>query len=193
MLTVVTRDGQRPACLETLKASLNGQGVRHVLLHPTRTNERCFYNSVLNQVRDKVKEGWVMILDDDSVVIRKNFGELVTDTVRQYQPTQVLLLPSLITPRKLHFPIPYVGPMPRHMRVDMSNLCVHSSLFQTYAFSGRCSIDYKFLKALHKSNHSIVHRADLPPLVWANYGGAHHGRNITCRDPTKKMPTTVQA
>lgn len=187
-LTIITRDGNRPGCLKILNNSLKDQQIHHIILKPRPDKKRCFYNFVLNEIRNRTQVGWVMILDDDAIVIRKDFSKLVLHTIREHSPSEVLLFPSILGPKNISYPSLSSTSAPRKHLVDMSNLCVHSSLFQEYTFRRRCAEDYNFLASLH-SRHRIVHRRDLPPLVWANYIGASRGRNRTCKlQAARKAP-----
>lgn len=201
LINILTRTGNRESYYKTLKKSIDTQTydyIRHIksndnpdcefLQHEkdvfdvNKDNARgkAFYNKYLNPLGTQVKEGWVIILDDDSKLIDSNFIKNLAKECSKSSTNEVLIFRSYLGPEKNLFP-------PEHewtnksivkYKIDMSCFCIHGTVLNKFKFDVRKCGDFNFLFKLKKSNMFDFKFVDIAPTgIWANYDGEKLGKN----------------
>lgn len=193
LMNILTRTSGRKSCFEKLRQSFDQQTYprkRHLVANdredayvrglsdvvsvtPDQNAGKCFYNKYLNTLWKRVREGWVMFLDDDAFMFDNGFLERVANRCATLNPKTLLVVHSYYGPHK--------SVLPRKLQkghVDMANICVHSSC--PYRFDGNCGGDWRLVqKILEDPSYKVVHMRR-PFGVWANYMGKANGKKLEC-------------
>ena len=198
LINILTRTGKREKYFKTLKDSIDAQTYKNIRHIKSNDNPNCkylddetdvfqvvpdyssgntFYNLYLNDLGEQLKEGWVIILDDDSKMIEPTFLEKLSEICENSNENDVIIYKSklakgTILPKDKYF---------RHIfferaAIDMSNFCVHYSAFSKFKFKGLNCGDFWFLDSIKKSKEYNFKFVDLPLGIWANYDGCKKGR-----------------
>lgn len=201
-INILTRTGRRPVYFSKLYQSIQQQSYRNIHHIISNDNPKCnylndvrnktntsvltvtrgdgdgFYNIYLNQLASKAKNGWVIILDDDSYIINDSFIEELAKRCEVISPNDVLIFQSYIFPHRRLIPKQHHFAQQKIERLDfdMACFCVHTSVFNHHKFTNKRMGDYNFMKRLEESGKYNLVFSDLPPGIWANYDGAKHGK-----------------
>ena len=198
LINILTRSGKREQSFLNLKKSILEQSyknIRHIIscddpkcnflkdqevvyVKKEPKKGKCFYNLYLNKLAECVNDGWVLILDDDSKLINKQFLEKLSHVCLSTEPNKVIYYQAkwnrrgTILPRKINMAKPLL-----RGDIDMVCFCAHHSVFRTFKFTGRCAGDFNFLTLIHKSkHHKLSFCKNLPIGIHANYNGPRNGK-----------------
>jgi len=198
---ILTRSGNREECFLNLKKSLEKQTYKkyiHLISNdnPKNTflkNEKnviqlyhlkkrkrnvrhCPYNIYLNELIKEIKddEGWVLIMDDDSKFIRDNYLEQLAKICKKNSENHILILNTFLGKYKIKFPS---SNELKFQTIDMSNICIHSSVLKRFRFSDECGGDFRLIEKLKKKEYYFKFIKLLSIGIWANYYGSLGGRN----------------
>lgn len=197
---ILTRSGNREECFLNLKKSLEKQTYKNYIHlisndNPNNTflkNEKnviqlaylkkrkrnvnhCPYNLYLNELMKEIqKDGWVLIMDDDSKFIRNDYLEQFAKICEKTNKNHILILKTFLGKYKTRFPSSYDLSF---RSVDMSNICIHSSILKQFQFSDECGGDYRLIEKLKNKGYYFKFIKLLSIGIWANYYGSLGGRN----------------
>ena len=194
LINILTRSGKREQCFNNLAKSIKNQtykNIRHIIsndnpqckyLH-NKNNvvnvkklkkyniNHCPYNLYLNNLKNKVKKGWIIILDDDSKLIDNTFIERLVYQIKKLKKHKAIIpIPNIFGSK--NFDINLI----KYKRLDMTNIAFHHSV--NIDFSEACGGDFIFFKKLLEKN--LVKYIKIEPGIWANYEGASNGGELIC-------------
>ena len=193
-INILTRTGKRPKHFKKLEESIFSQtykNIRHikscdnqncnylnnskdvVKVVPDKSKGRAFYNLYLNNLIDATKEGWIIILDDDSKLIDNNFLERLANECMKSNKNDVLIYNVKINRSGIELPR---SDSIKSGRIDMACFCFHSSISKDIRFDGRNRGDYNFLEKIKNTNNYNFKFLNLDVGIWANYEGAKNGK-----------------
>ena len=209
LINILTRSGKREQCFNNLAKSIKNQtykNIRHIIsndnpqckyLH-NKNNvvnvkklkkyniNHCPYNLYLNNLKNKVKKGWIIILDDDSKLIDNTFIERLVYQIKKLKKHKAIIFDSYIGNNllglvKIHIPNIFGSKnfdinLIKYKRLDMTNIAFHHSV--NIDFSEACGGDFIFFKKLLEKN--LVKYIKIEPGIWANYEGASNGGELIC-------------
>jgi hypothetical protein len=198
VINILTRTGNRETYYKTLKDSIDLQSyenIRHIksndnancsylkdeedviCVSPNRKAGRAFYNLYLNDLGKQPKEGWVIILDDDSKLIDATFIEKLAKICDKSSENEVIIYKARIyKDRILPKDDNFRNNIFQNGDIDMACFCVHYSVFSNFKFKADVCGDFHFLNLIKNSNKYKFKYVDLPIGIWANYDGAKGGR-----------------
>jgi hypothetical protein len=191
-INILTRSGIRKDYFQRLKQSIVDQtykNVRHiascdnpncdflqdeevVYVEKQPNKGKCFYNLYLNKLANRVEDGWVIILDDDSKLIDQNFLLKLANICSSTIKNKIIIYKAKYHKRVL-------PPQPKIIRgkIDMCCFCVHHSVFKDIKFDARCGGDFNFLNKIRQSKKYSMKFCDKLPLgIHANYDGPKLGK-----------------
>ena len=197
---ILTRSGNREECFLNLKKSLKKQTFKnyiHLISNDNQKNtflkneknviqieylkkrkrnvHHCPYNIYLNELMKEIKkDGWVLIMDDDSKFIRDNYLENLSKICEKANKNHILILKTYIGKYQTVFPSSYEL---KFRSIDMSNICIHSSVLKKFQFSDECGGDYHLIEKLKEKEYYFKFQKLLSIGIWANYYGSLGGRN----------------
>lgn len=199
LINIITRTGNRKQCFKNLKESLKTQTYQNFVHYKTNDNPQCSflkgesnvievwkkvrkrgmcpYNLYLNVVIEMLRDGWVLIVDDDAKFVNDNFLLELAKKCKEKRQNEVLIIRSFLGKSQHHFPLNHSYDMGT---IDMSNICIHYSLLQKFLFSNRCRGDFLLIRRLLRENYTLCIDKTIPVGIWANYCGAKAGKNIDC-------------
>ena len=202
LINILTRTGTRESYYQTLKDSINLQSHTNIRHIKSNDNDKCnflseeedvikvnrkkkigkgFYNLYLNKLAEETKEGWVIILDDDSKLIDTTFIEELSKICDESSEDEVIIYKAKIYEEKVKRVVPdnknFSNKEFKRRDIDMACFCIHHSVFSNFKFIGKRCGDYYFLDSIRKSNNYKFKYVDLPLGIWANYDGAKGGKN----------------
>ena len=216
LINILTRTGSRPTYYQKLSESIAAQtykNIRHIksndepgstcgylcdskdVISVKRGKGLGTYNTYLNTLGAVVTDGWVIILDDDSVLVNETFIESLAVECSLASTTDVLIYQTYIFPHKRVMPKSHV--FRRHIikkwDIDMSCFCIHHTVFRNFQFMQEKMGDFHFLDRIrssvnHKYQFKFVH---LPLGVWANYNGEKKGLSPHMHNPQQEPQTEV--
>lgn len=131
----------------------------------------CPYNKHLNVLKNQVKKGWVLILDDDSLILSDTFVERLTNHLEKTKRNKIVVFPVKYGPNNRKLPAAH------HIKfgdIDMANFVVHISNIRDYRFTSDCGGDFRFLKHLMQKGLK-VDWFDMKVAIHANTNGAQQG------------------
>ena len=131
----------------------------------------CPYNKHLNVLKNQVKKGWVLILDDDSLILSDTFVERLTNHLEKTKTNKIVVFPVKYGPNNRQLPAAH------HIKfgdIDMANFVVHISNIRDYTFTSDCGGDFRFLKHLMQKGLE-VDWFDMKVSIHANTNGAQQG------------------
>lgn len=198
---ILTRSGNRKQCFSIFKESLEKQNFKNYInlisndnpendflsdekniihiphLKKKKRNYRhCPYNIYLNVLINEIKEdGWVLIMDDDSKFIKNNYLEQLSKICEKTNQSHIIILRTFLGKSKTIFPL---SNDLKFRSVDMSNLCIHSSVLKKFQFSEECGGDFHLVEFLKKKGYYFKFTKLLTIGVWANHFGFLGGRDI---------------
>jgi hypothetical protein len=203
LINILTRTGNRESYYKTLKNSIDTQTYDYIRHIKSNDNPSCeflrhekdvfeverdkaqgeaFYNTYLNTLGTKVKEGWIIILDDDSKLIDPNFIKSLAKECSKSSENEVLIFRSYIWPTKKAFPPEqeWTSKLIKRRKIDMSCFCAHSTVLNKFKFDGRICGDFNFLFKLIKNDMFKFKFVDITPIgIWANYDGSKQGKSVS--------------
>lgn len=200
MINILTRTGNREKYFKTLKGTIEKQTYKNIRHLKSNDNIYCkyldeendvisviknidadkgFYNLYLNELGNNVKEGWVIILDDDSKLIDNYFIEKLADECSNSKENEILIFKSIIWPRRRLIPSNqyFDKKLVKLGHIDMACFCVHHSVFTKFSFDSRTCGDINFLEKIKKDKNFKFKFINLPVGIWANYDGEKFGKN----------------
>ena len=201
LINILTRTGNRRKCYENLKKSLRLQtytNYRHIKscdniacnflndekdvyrvknLKKYRDNH-CPYNLYLNTLIDKVKKGWIIVVDDDAKFIDTNFLMNLSRVLSTADKNKILVHSIYAGKEK--------SIMLRKDRVDIKNIrdgqidmgCIIFHCTNKTRFKEICGGDVFFFKEAVETYDPVF--IDIPIGIWINYKGWAHGNNVDC-------------
>jgi hypothetical protein len=201
LINILTRSGSRESYFNILDRSIKKQSyknIRHIVSNDNPYNKylknrqdvinllpksyhkhlgKCFYNLYLNKLSKKVKDGWVIILDDDSCIIDKNFIKNLANICEKSNPNDILIYKCYLGERSYTQPPKYHFKFKNIMigKIDMACFCVHYSVFKNFKFKPYCAGDFNFLNDIVQSKQYNFKFVNINIGVHANYRGAKHG------------------
>lgn len=198
LINILTRTGNRENYFKILKDTIDIQTYKNIRHIKSNDNPNCtylnneidvfpviadrstgevFYNLYLNELGEQLKEGWVVILDDDSKLIDTYFLEKLAEVCEKSNQDEVLIYKIRLA-RGSFLPSDNNFQNNRIVKanVDMANFCIHSSAFSKFKFHTKSCGDFYFLDLIRKSNEYKFKFVDLPLGVWANYDGCKKGK-----------------
>jgi hypothetical protein len=201
-INIITRTGTRENCFKNLKKSLETQTYKNYIHYKTNDNHNntflkneqnvidvthlkqektkqnlCPYNVYLNEVINKIDEGWVIIIDDDAKFVRNDFLEKLALLCSKKKTNEIFLYNIYFREMKSIFPI---NNSLRIGTFDMASICIHSSLLKEYHFTSRCGGDFSLIYNLRRKGYIVAIERKLPIGIWGNYNGSRKGRNNDC-------------
>ena len=205
LINILTRTGSRENCFKNLEKSINYQSyknIRHIKSNDNNdckfindndvfnvdkvkryNHHHCPYNSYLNTLKNKVKSGWILVLDDDSKLVDNNFIKNITEKIKKEKDAKIIIFDSLIDKNKRVLPNfdnlaenKFNCNKIKYAQIDMCCMIFHHSV--DIDFGDSCGGDYIFFKkALEKYNTKYV---KMKPGIWANYHGGKGGSDLIC-------------
>jgi len=198
-INILTRSGNRPTYFKALKNSILTQTYQHIRHIISNDNPNCnyltdekdvyavikspslgygFYNLYLNELANQVKDGWVIILDDDSKIIDNTFIEKLAEICSTSNENDVLIYQTYIWPNKRIIPSPQevIDKTIAICRIDMTCFCVHYSIFNNIKFRSIRGGDFYFLDDVRNSKKYNFKFVDIPRGIWGNYDGPKDGK-----------------
>lgn len=198
VMNILTRTGKRPALFKALSNSIKTQTyhkVRHIKscdnpacdyledetdvipVTPERRRGKGFYNLYLNTLADNVAEGWVIILDDDSIMTDNSFIEILANECSKASENEILLYQSNFREKK------HILPPANHRNhcilkigfIDMACFCVHHTVLKKERFGPDLCGDFKLLRKLKNKGYPF-RGLQIPIGTWANYAGKGYGK-----------------
>ena len=116
------------------------------------------YNLYLNELNEKVTDGWIMYLDDDDIFMNNTSLENI---VKNIQHEDQLLLwkvkfPSMIIPENTFW-----GKTPQITHISMIGFMYHSKYKNIVKFDGNKCADYRYISALYNIINDKVWISDI--------------------------------
>jgi len=203
-LSVFTRTGKRAELYRALKDSMEAQvldpariAVSHVLsvdvptcdyvkdgplvIRPRRQrrrhSEHCPYDAYLVQMLAVAPEGWVMILDDDALLVDRQHFARVGEELSGMDPRTIVLQPSLVSETAATWPLRDAS-FASGWRIDTSNLLFHTTWAPHLHADPICGVDKRLLDTLLGLG-GVLRVLDIPAGVWANRYGALRGADAS--------------
>ena len=204
LINILTRTGKRKRLFNNLKRSIDNQtykNIRHII---SNDNPYCkflknlknvlfidknkikniirifrgFYNLYLNKLAGYCKEGWVIILDDDAVLLRKNFLKNLSEVIKNTSKDNIIIYKTYLgRDHKIYPPKKYFdNKIVARTKIDMSCFCAHHSVFKNIKFHGHLLGDFDFLNKIKKNKRYKFKFVNLPIGIWANYEGPRLGK-----------------
>lgn len=197
LINILTRTGNREKYFKTLKDSIEMQTYKNIRHIKSNDNPNCtfltdetdvfpvvkdrsgggvFYNLYLNHLGEQLKEGWVVVFDDDSKLIEPDFLEKLAEVCETSNENDILIYQSKIVkntiiPNDINFEHKRI----ERAKIDMINFCAHYSVFSKFKFTSKGCGDFFFLDDIKKSNEYNFKFVKLPIGAWANYDGCKKG------------------
>lgn len=199
-----------PASLSWLQLHLSRVQYQSRVVNVTaRKGLSCHSSLYLNELLKYIPKGaWVVVLDDDSLIVDRWHLARLLHVAGQGSPAQVLLQdafysgghsgPASVVPEwsprwSVGFPHPMPWHFPRGLNVDSVSYVYHSSMNVSYP--PHCAGDkFVFHGLLSQAGSSLVHVQTAQPGIWANYMKRRQNMksSFECRKPTKLPTTFVQ-
>ena len=201
-INIITRTGTRENCFRILKKSIETQTYKNYVHYKTNDNinntflknepnvidvthlrkkktrqSLCPYNLYFNEVTNRIKDGWVIIIDDDAKFVHDKFLEHLALLCAKKNSNEVFLYNIYFREEKSIFPL---NDSLRLGTFDMASICIHSSLLKTFHFTDRCGADFNLISNLLRKGYAVPIEKNLPIGIWGNYNGARRGKNIDC-------------
>lgn len=198
-INILTRTGSREKYYKTLKNSIDKQTHTEILHIKSNDNPNCnylidednvievtiqnksdaFYNLYLNTLIDNVNDGWIIILDDDSIIIDNNFIKNLSDVCEKSNPDEILIYQVYIDRRKRILPPDdnMIKNKFERRKIDMSCFCFHNSISKEFRIGNGFQGDFDFLENIKNSKKYKFKFINLNKGIWANYHDPKMGKN----------------
>lgn len=195
---ILTRSGNRYRSFFHLKESLEKQTYKNYIHYISNDNKDCTflknekhiinvdhlkkkkrnfrhcpYNIYLNELVKEVHDGWIIIIDDDAKFINDNFLLQLARICHYQTKEKIIIFKTYLGPSKTEFPLSIDLELGK---VDMSNICIHSSVLKKFPFDDLCCGDYHLLRKLKRNNFQFYFPKVLSKGIWANYNGKLNGQ-----------------
>lgn len=146
-----------------------------------KTGNRFIYNLYLNRLINEIKEGWVIILDDDDYFADSNCVQKIVNTINN---TTDMIFWQMKYPNGQTLPsLQELGTPPKLARIGMPCFTIHSGIAKTIKFDGWKCGDFRFIqKAYSKTGAKKVLRE-----IIINLGGAGLGMKKDVEMPNKNV------
>ena len=191
-INILTRSGTRRQCFEKLRKSIEKQKYKnwkHIISNDNIYNDflfkyenvinvkklkkldknHCPYNLYLNELLEHCDEGWVIILDDDALLIDDDFLGKLAYQCKKMKKNDIITYDSYYGKYKfLASAILRPG--------DMINFSFHTSC--SVRFKDKCAGDRRFIKDCKKNGYNLKWTPILG--TWANVNNQAHGKEVTC-------------
>jgi hypothetical protein len=212
-INILTRSGRRDDCFKLLRNSIEKQShtnwkhlisddtidskflVSYENVHKVKfvkkgkkyqgTDHRhCPYNVYLNTLLEHTDDGWIIIIDDDALLMDKNFLLNIAKECCKADTNDVILYDIYAGKDKNIMPIDIENQIKNGLvsgKVDMNGFVFHKT--NKIRFDDKCSGDYHFLNNSKNEGYNLKY-VRLPKIgVWANYKGWMNGKDIVCELP----------
>ena len=214
-INILTRSGKRENCFKLLRKSIEKQSFKnwkHLISNDNIENEflktydnvhsvkfvkkdskkyegtdhrHCPYNIYLNELLKYTDDGWVIILDDDALLIDKHFLLNIAKECCKANKNDVIIYDMYVGQERFNSPINMKKQIKEGLKsggVDMNGFAFHTS--NTIRFDDKCAGDYHFLNNSKNAGYNLKY-IKLPKIgVWANYKGWAHGSHQSCELPS---------
>ena len=213
-INILTRSGKRKECFSILRESIEQQthtNYKHIISNDNKDNDflkkydnvvsvdyiekdkvkyidthaHCPYNLYLNTLIDKTSDGWNIIIDDDAVLIDKNFLRNLAKECSKAKKDEILVYNIFIGRSKEKSPVQFDKQLKHGIikgHIDMNSFVFHSSC--TIRHDDKCAGDYNFIKNAQKNGYKLKY-IKKPQGVWSNYNGWSFGQHVTCKKPVE--------
>ena len=207
VINILTRTGQRESCFKNLEKSIKNQtykNIRHLKsndnpdckflkgktdVFPVKKEKKyysthCPYNGYLNLLKSKVKEGWVIILDDDAKLSDNTFIEKLVHQIKNTKNKALIYdvfnnsIKKIMPNKQSLFKKEFDVNSTTHGNIDMAGIVFHHSI--DINFPDACSGDYIFFMKL--LDNKLVEYVNIKPGIWSNYSGNMSGKSIICQE-----------
>ena len=201
LINILTRTGSRKKCYEKLKKSLRQQtykNYRHIKscdnaecdfldnekdvyrvkrLKKYRYNH-CPYNLYLNTLINKVRKGWIIVVDDDAKFVDSNFLMNLSHELSVADKNKIFIYNIYAGKDKFIMPVKNRADIKniRDTSIDMGCIAFHCS--NKTRFKEICAGDVVFFKEAIETYEPAF--LDIPIGIWINYRGWANGKNIDC-------------
>lgn len=198
LINILTRTGRRYNYFKTLEKSIQSQthyNIRHI---KSNDNPECnylnydnntikvkqqkrkgvaFYNLYLNEMADKIIDGWVIILDDDCKLIDNNFISKLANECKKTKNNEIIIYQIYMDKNFYKYPSDINFKNKRILlgNIDMAGFCCHYTVFKKFKFTANKAGDFNFLNKIQKNKNFNFKFVTLPIGIHANYNGWQHG------------------
>ena len=212
-INILTRSGKRKDCFIILRESIEHQthkNYKHIISNDNKDNDflkkydnvvsvdyikkdkekykdikssHCPYNLYLNKLINETSDGWNIIIDDDAILIDKNFLRNLAKECSKAKKDEILVYDIFIGGSKEKSPIKFDKQLKHGIikgHIDMNSFAFHSSC--TIRHDDKCAGDYNFIKNAQINGYKLKY-IKIQQGVWSNYSGWSHGNNVTCKKP----------
>lgn len=203
LINILTRTGNRKNCFNKLKKSLDSQtytNYRHIKSNDNDkcdfleneedvinlekgkkyNHHHCPYNLYLNNLIEKVDEGWIIILDDDAKFVDNNYLMNLSKELKKLEHDKILITNIHVAGDKRVIPNGMTKGFDvkniHHGNIDMGCIAFHHT--NKTRFRECCAGDLTFYKESIEKYEPVF--ANIPVGIWVNYSGSAQGGNITC-------------
>lgn len=147
------------------------------------TGMRFIYNKYLNVLIDKVKDGWVMILDDDDYLADNKVVEKIMSKINH--PTDMIIQQMQYPNGKVLPSIQEMHAQPRLGRIGSPCVVVHNTLAKAAKFDGWKCGDFRYITKLWKLSNDKKW-IKTPIVKIGNFGGMGRREDIVTKKKTPK-------
>jgi hypothetical protein len=191
-INILTRSGNRRRCFEKLRKSIEKQKYKnwkHIISNDNICNDfllkydnvvnvdkiekldkkHCPYNLYLNELLEHCDEGWVIVLDDDALLIDDDFLGKLAYQCKKMKKNNIVTYDSYYGKLKILTPA-ILGP------IDMINFSFHTSC--PIRFKDKCGGDQRFINDCKKNGYILKWTPILG--TWANVNNQAHGKKVIC-------------
>lgn len=214
-INILTRSGRREDCFKLLRQSIEKQSFKnwkHLIsndnveskflnsydnVHTVNfvkkdkmkykgtEHRHCPYNIYLNELLKHTDDGWVIIVDDDALLVDYNFLLNVAKECYKADKNDVIIYDIFAGSSKKIMPINMKKQIKEGLvsgHVDMNGFAFHTS--NKIRFDDKCSGDYHFLNNSKNAGYNLKY-VKLPKIgIWANYKGWMNGQDVVCQLPS---------
>ena len=177
-INILTRTSNRPLFFKNCVSSIRNQSyknIRHIVSvddnytyqyvrkngisdkniirqeRKKRTGKDHFpYNLYMNKLLEKVEYGWILFLDDDNILFKKDSLEIIINYILDYPENKIIIwrllwLNNIVIP-KVHF-----GKDVCLYDIDTNCFLIHSSIKNESIWDENKSSDFRFIKKLYEN------------------------------------------
>ena len=200
LINILTRTGRRYYYFKTLEKSIQLQTYTNIRHIKSNDNPECnylkndnntikvkqqkrkgnaFYNLYLNEMANKIIDGWVIILDDDSKLIDNNFITKLADECKKTKNNEIIIYQIYLDKNFYKMPsdINFKNKKISLGNFDMAGFCCHYTVFKQFKFDASQEGDFNFINNIQKNKNFNLKFVTLPIGIHANYNGAANGKS----------------